>query len=106
MLMLSEDMFAGRCTMAARSAMLGIPPAAMSIDWNHVHIQRPCLSKGIYGRENVLKTWYKMGQHAAERDSTSSRSSRITTASTIFEPAFPADGNPASPGKGHFCIGP
>jgi threonine 3-dehydrogenase len=39
-------------------AMLGIPPAAMSIDWNHV-IFKGLVIKGIYGRE-MFETWYKM----------------------------------------------
>ena len=39
-------------------AMLGIPPAAMAIDWRHV-IFNMLTIKGIYGRE-MFETWYKM----------------------------------------------
>lgn len=39
-------------------AMLGIPPDAMSIDWNLV-IFKGLTLKGIYGRE-MFETWYKM----------------------------------------------
>ncbi|MBD8164833.1 L-threonine 3-dehydrogenase [Erwinia persicina] len=41
-----------------RIAMLGIPPASMSIDWNQV-IFKGLFIKGIYGRE-MFETWYKM----------------------------------------------
>ncbi len=41
-----------------RIAMLGIPPAEMSIDWNAV-IFNMLTIKGIYGRE-MYETWYKM----------------------------------------------
>lgn len=41
-----------------RIAMLGIPSAEMSIDWNQV-IFKGLLIKGIYGRE-MFETWYKM----------------------------------------------
>ena len=39
-------------------AMLGIPPAEMSIDWNTVVFNMLTI-KGIYGRE-MYETWYKM----------------------------------------------
>jgi threonine 3-dehydrogenase len=39
-------------------AMLGIPSAAMSINWKHV-IFNMLTIKGIYGRE-MFETWYKM----------------------------------------------
>ncbi|MFK7886161.1 MAG: L-threonine 3-dehydrogenase [Gammaproteobacteria bacterium] len=39
-------------------AMLGIPPADISIDWNDV-IFKGIVIKGIYGRE-MFETWYKM----------------------------------------------
>ena len=39
-------------------AMLGIPPAGMSIDWNNV-VFKGLFIKGIYGRE-MFETWYKM----------------------------------------------
>lgn len=39
-------------------AILGIPPAGVSIDWNHV-IFKGLILKGIYGRE-MYETWYKM----------------------------------------------
>lgn len=39
-------------------AMLGIPPDAVPIDWNHV-IFKGLTIKGIYGRE-MFETWYKM----------------------------------------------
>lgn len=39
-------------------AMLGIPSAAMAIDWNKV-IFKGLVIKGIYGRE-MYETWYKM----------------------------------------------
>ncbi|WP_100644087.1 L-threonine 3-dehydrogenase [Alteromonas facilis] len=39
-------------------AMLGIPPNAVAIDWNHV-IFKGLTIKGIYGRE-MFETWYKM----------------------------------------------
>jgi threonine 3-dehydrogenase len=39
-------------------AILGIPPAETSIDWNQV-IFKGLIIKGIYGRE-MFETWYKM----------------------------------------------
>ena len=39
-------------------AMLGVPPADMSIDFNQV-IFKGLVIKGIYGRE-MFETWYKM----------------------------------------------
>jgi threonine 3-dehydrogenase len=39
-------------------AVLGIPPAEMSIDWNEI-IFKGLIVKGIYGRE-MFETWYKM----------------------------------------------
>jgi threonine 3-dehydrogenase len=39
-------------------AILGIPPADFSIDWNKVIFKMLTL-KGIYGRE-MYETWYKM----------------------------------------------
>jgi threonine 3-dehydrogenase len=39
-------------------AMLGIPPAAMPLDWNPI-IFKGLTIKGIYGRE-MFETWYKM----------------------------------------------
>ncbi len=39
-------------------AILGIPPAEMSIDWTEV-IFKGLVLKGIYGRE-MFETWYKM----------------------------------------------
>ncbi len=39
-------------------AMLGIPPAEMSIDWTKV-IFKGLEIKGVYGRE-MFETWYKM----------------------------------------------
>ena len=39
-------------------ALLGIPPANMAIDWNHV-IFKGLEIKGIYGRE-MFETWYWM----------------------------------------------
>ena len=41
-----------------RVAILGIPPEAAPIDWNHV-IFKGLILKGIYGRE-MFETWYKM----------------------------------------------
>jgi threonine 3-dehydrogenase len=41
-----------------RIAMLGIPPANMTIDWNKVVFNMLTI-KGIYGRE-MYETWYKM----------------------------------------------
>ena len=41
-----------------RVALLGIPPADTSIDWNQV-IFKGLIIKGIYGRE-MFETWYKM----------------------------------------------
>jgi len=42
----------------ARVAMLGIPPAEMSIDWRTV-VFNMLTVKGVYGRE-MYETWYKM----------------------------------------------
>ena len=42
----------------AKIAMLGIPSAAMAIDWNRVIFNQLTL-RGIYGRE-MYETWYKM----------------------------------------------
>ena len=42
----------------ARIELLGIPPADIAIDWNHV-IFKGIVIKGIYGRE-MFETWYKM----------------------------------------------
>ena len=39
-------------------ALLGIPPADTSIDWNQI-IFKGLIIKGIYGRE-MFETWYKM----------------------------------------------
>ena len=39
-------------------ALLGIPPADTSIDWNQI-IFKGLIVKGIYGRE-MFETWYKM----------------------------------------------
>ncbi len=39
-------------------ALLGIPPSATAINWNHV-IFKGLQIKGIYGRE-MFETWYKM----------------------------------------------
>jgi threonine 3-dehydrogenase len=52
-----RDMLANMCH-GSRIAMLGIPPAPMSIDWNTV-IFNMLTIKGIYGRE-MYETWYKM----------------------------------------------
>lgn len=41
-----------------RIAMLGIPPAEVTVDWNEV-IFKGLIIKGIYGRE-MFETWYKM----------------------------------------------
>jgi threonine 3-dehydrogenase len=41
-----------------RVALLGLPPASMSINWNNV-IMKGLFIKGIYGRE-MFETWYKM----------------------------------------------
>jgi len=41
-----------------RVAILGIPPAPISIDWSQV-IFKGLVLKGIYGRE-MFETWYKM----------------------------------------------
>lgn len=41
-----------------RIAMLGIPAAPMTIDWNNI-IFKGLTIKGIYGRE-MFETWYKM----------------------------------------------
>lgn len=41
-----------------RLALLGIPPAETSIDWNQV-IFKGLVIKGVYGRE-MFETWYKM----------------------------------------------
>lgn len=45
-------------THGGRIALLGLPPANMSIDWNNV-IFKGLFIKGIYGRE-MFETWYKM----------------------------------------------
>jgi len=42
----------------AKLALLGLPPAEVAIDWNHV-IFKGLILKGIYGRE-MFETWYKM----------------------------------------------
>jgi len=42
----------------AKLALLGLPPAEVAIDWNHV-IFKGLIMKGIYGRE-MFETWYKM----------------------------------------------
>jgi len=42
----------------AKVALLGLPPAEVSIDWNQV-IFKGLIMKGIYGRE-MFETWYKM----------------------------------------------
>jgi threonine 3-dehydrogenase len=41
-----------------RVAILGIPPAEVTIDWSQV-IFKGLVMKGIYGRE-MFETWYKM----------------------------------------------
>ena len=41
-----------------RVAVLGIPPAQMSLDWNQI-IFKGLTIKGIYGRE-MFETWYRM----------------------------------------------
>jgi threonine 3-dehydrogenase len=41
-----------------RVAVLGIPPAEVSVDWNEI-IFKGLILKGIYGRE-MFETWYKM----------------------------------------------
>ncbi len=41
-----------------RVAILGIPPAEVSIDWNQI-IFKGLVLKGVYGRE-MFETWYKM----------------------------------------------
>ena len=52
-----RDMLANMCH-GGKIAMLGIPEAEMSIDWNTVVFNMLTL-KGIYGRE-MYETWYKM----------------------------------------------
>jgi len=52
-----RDMLANMCH-GSKIAMLGIPTAEMSIDWNTV-IFNMLTIKGIYGRE-MYETWYKM----------------------------------------------
>jgi threonine 3-dehydrogenase len=44
--------------MGGKIAMLGIPAAPTSVDWNKV-IFKALTIKGIYGRE-MFETWYKM----------------------------------------------
>jgi threonine 3-dehydrogenase len=41
-----------------RVAVLGIPPADMSLDWTRI-IFKGLMVKGIYGRE-MFETWYRM----------------------------------------------
>ena len=41
-----------------RVAVLGIPPAEMSLDWSRI-IFKGLTIKGIYGRE-MFETWYRM----------------------------------------------
>jgi threonine 3-dehydrogenase len=52
-----RDMIENMCH-GGKIAMLGIPPAEMSIDWNKVVFNMLTI-KGIYGRE-MYETWYKM----------------------------------------------
>ena len=52
-----HDMLA-KLNNGGKLAMLGIPPADVSIDWNQV-IFKGLTIKGIYGRE-MFETWYKM----------------------------------------------
>jgi threonine 3-dehydrogenase len=52
-----RDMLDNMCH-GGKIAMLGIPPAEMSIDWNTVVFNMLTI-KGIYGRE-MYETWYKM----------------------------------------------
>ena len=52
-----RDMLANMCH-GGKIAMLGIPAADMSIDWNTVVFNMLTI-KGIYGRE-MYETWYKM----------------------------------------------
>ena len=52
-----RDMLANMCH-GLRIAMLGIPPAEISIDWNIVIFSMLTI-QGIYGRE-MYETWYKM----------------------------------------------
>lgn len=52
-----RDMLAAMCH-GGKIAMLGIPSADMSIDWNTVVFNMLTI-KGIYGRE-MYETWYKM----------------------------------------------
>lgn len=47
-----------RMNHGGKIAMLGIPAAAMAIDWSEV-IFKGLILKGIYGRE-MFETWYKM----------------------------------------------
>ena len=51
------DLLANMCH-GGKIAMLGIPAAPMSIDWNKVVFNMLTI-KGIYGRE-MYETWYKM----------------------------------------------
>ena len=48
----------GQMCHGGRIAMLGIPPAGMTIDWQKVVFNMLTI-KGIYGRE-MYETWYKM----------------------------------------------
>ena len=41
-----------------RVALLGLPSAEISVDWNEI-IFKGLILKGIYGRE-MFETWYKM----------------------------------------------
>jgi threonine 3-dehydrogenase len=52
-----RDMLENMCH-GAKIALLGIPPAEISIDWNTV-IFNGLTIRGIYGRE-MYETWYKM----------------------------------------------
>ncbi|MBM3881410.1 MAG: L-threonine 3-dehydrogenase [Verrucomicrobia bacterium] len=52
-----RDMIDNLCH-GGKIAMLGIPPAQMTIDWNKVVFNMLSI-KGIYGRE-MYETWYKM----------------------------------------------
>ena len=52
-----QDMLANMCH-GAKIAVLGIPPAEMTIDWNTI-IFNMLTIKGIYGRE-MFETWYFM----------------------------------------------
>ncbi|MGZ6133283.1 MAG: L-threonine 3-dehydrogenase [Myxococcaceae bacterium] len=48
----------GMMNHGGRVAILGIPPAEVSIDWNQI-IFKGLVLKGVYGRE-MFETWYKM----------------------------------------------